>query len=103
MRAIAKKKRITFVDAYNPSLDWFKDGKRHTIDGALLNDLGNQKLAGLLCDQIFGRGNPDEKRRSAVHDAVMDKNFYWLNDFKIPNGVHVWSTLQSIRTQELPI
>ena len=90
MREIAKKKRITFVDAFNPSLDWYKDGNRHTIDGALLNDLGNRKLAKLLCDQIFGRGNPNEKRRSAVHEAVMDKNFYWLNDFKIPNGVHVY-------------
>ena len=20
----------------------------------------------------------------------MDKNFYWLNDFKVPNGVHVY-------------
>ena len=61
MRAIAKKKRINFVDAYNPSQTWFKSGKRHTIDGALLNDLGNQKLAKLLCDHIFGRGNPNEK------------------------------------------
>ena len=27
MRAIAKKKRIAFVDAFHPSLAWFKDGK----------------------------------------------------------------------------
>jgi len=90
MHEIAKKKRITFVNAYHPSLAWYKEGERHTIDGALLNEQGNQKLAKLLCDQIFGRGNPDEKRRSTVHEAVMDKNFYWLNDFKVPNGVHVY-------------
>ena len=31
-----------------------------------------------------------KKEGLPVHDAVMDKNFYWLNDFKIPNGVHVY-------------
>ena len=99
-----QKEEDHFVDAYHPSHSWYKDGNRHTIDGALLNDLGNQKLAKLLCDQIFGRGNPDEERRSAVHDAVMDKNFYWLNDFKMTQWSScVWSTLQSIRTQELSI
>ena len=90
MRKIAKKNRISFVDAFSSSSKWYEDGKRYTIDGALLNDLGNRKLADLLCDHIFGRGNPDEKKRDAIHDAVMDKNFYWLNDFKVPNGVHVY-------------
>ena len=90
MREIARKNRITFVDCYQPSLDWYNGGQRHTLDGALLNDLGNRKLANLLCDQIFGRGNPKPEKREAIHDAVMDKNFYWLNDFKVPNGVHVY-------------
>ncbi len=90
MREVARKNRITFVDAFTPSSQWYEEGKRHTVDGALLNDLGNSKLAALLCDQIFGRGNPKEEKREAIHQAVMDKNFYWLNDFKVPNGVHVY-------------
>lgn len=90
MQKIALQKRITFVDAFKPSLQWYQDRQRHTVDGALLNDLGNRKLASFLCDQIFGSGNPNEERRSAVREAVMDKNFYWINDFKVPNGVHVY-------------
>ena len=90
MQKIAKKMRITFVDAYKPSLQWYKGEDIHTVDGALLNDLGNRKLANLLCDRIFGEGNPKKNKREAIHDAVMDKNFYWLSDYKIPNGVHVY-------------
>ena len=31
-----------------------------------------------------------EAHREIVHAAVKDKNWFWINDFKIPNGVHVF-------------
>ena len=43
-----------------------------------------------LADSIFGKPNTRENIRSSVHSLVMEKNFYWLNDFKVPNGVHVY-------------
>ena len=90
MREVAKKNGILFVDAYSPSTKWYGDGQAHTVDGALLNDLGYRKLARLLADAIFGQGKPVAKLRPAVHKAVMEKNYYWLNDYKVPNGVHVY-------------
>ncbi|MBG31296.1 MAG: dehydrogenase [Opitutae bacterium] len=90
MREVAKKNSVPFVDAYSPSTKWYGDGKAHTVDGALLNDLGYRKLARLLADALFPVGNPATKLRPAVHRAVMDKNYYWLNDYKVPNGVHVY-------------
>jgi len=90
MREVALANKILFIDCFAPSQKWFRDGKRHTIDGALLNDYGYQKLAKYLSASIFKSNKPKENLRSQVHKVVMDKNFYWLNDFKVPNGVHVY-------------
>ena len=90
MRAVARENNVLFVDAFSPSSQWYSDGKAHTVDGALLNGLGYRKLASLLVDSLFQVENPSGNLRSAVHKAVMDKNIYWQNDFKVPNGVHVY-------------
>src|SRR5690606_18093294 len=50
-----------------------------------------RKLAQLLADEMFGNGGKkNEKYRQEVYEAVMEKNFMWHNDYKIPNGVHVY-------------
>ena len=90
MREIAQKNQVDFVDAYTPSLNWYVEGKAHSIDGALYNNHGYKKLSTFLTNSLFSKGQTDNKNRSRLHQAVMDKNFYWLNDFKVPNGVHVY-------------
>jgi len=90
MKSVAQSNSIIFIDAFTPSLEWYKDGKELSIDGALYNDDGYKKLATFLADSLFKQSNSNENLRSKVHKAVMDKNFYWLNDFKVPNGVHVY-------------
>ncbi|WP_424279294.1 PVC-type heme-binding CxxCH protein [Eudoraea sp.] len=92
MREIAKADSILFVDAFNPSSEWFnKEAENLTSDGFQLNDLGYQKFAKLLTDQIFGKNKSKaEENRNLVHEAVMDKNWYWHNDYKMPNGVHAF-------------
>jgi glucose/arabinose dehydrogenase/mono/diheme cytochrome c family protein len=90
MRQVAKQNKVLFVDAFSPSNNWYADGKPHTVDGALLNDLGYRKLVGFLADSLFQKAKPASRFRTAVHNAVMDKNYFWLNDYKVPNGVHVY-------------
>src|SRR5680860_1029342 len=52
---------------------------------------GAEKFAKFLADKIFGTDEAvAEANRKAVHDAVLDKNWFWHNDFKIPNGVHAY-------------
>jgi len=90
MKGVAQENKILFVDAFTPSLEWYKKGKALSIDGALYNDNGYKKLSVFLANSLF-KGQPtEEKNRVSLHKAVMDKNFYWLNDFKVPNGVHVY-------------
>lgn len=92
MKEVAEQHKVLFVDAFTPSLQWYKEtAVPLTIDGSQLNEEGYKKLGVLLADQIFGEGKPAaEKNRALVHDAVMEKNWMWLNDYKIPNGVHVY-------------
>ncbi len=92
MHEIARKHNITFVDLFTASRSWYAESESPlTIDGLQLNDIGYRQLAGFLADELFGAGNSArENRREAVHEAVMEKNWVWHNEFKIPNGVHVY-------------
>ncbi|MBD0258509.1 MAG: c-type cytochrome, partial [Cytophagales bacterium] len=48
-------------------------------------------FAALLADEVFGKTAPKAgAHREAVRAAVLEKDWMWHNDFKIPNGVHVF-------------
>ena len=92
MKEVAEQNKVLFVDAFAPSKQWYAESKEPlTIDGFQLNEEGYKKLALLLSDQIFGKvAAKAEANRNLVHDAVLEKNWMWHNDYKIPNGVHVY-------------
>ena len=99
MKEVAANNKVHFVDAFKPSKAWYDDiGSSDsggiealTIDGSQLNDAGYQKFSKLLADKVFGKDEPKaEVHRELVHAAVMEKNWMWQNDYKIPNGVHVY-------------
>lgn len=89
IKEIATKNNIPFVDVFTPSKKWFALDEPLTIDGAQLNDEGYKKLADLLVTKIFG-GKANRKSAQLVHEAVMEKNWFWQDDYKSPNGVHVF-------------
>ncbi|QIP14654.1 c-type cytochrome [Spirosoma aureum] len=84
--------QVLFVDAFTPSQQWYDTSAEPlTIDGSQLNEAGYKKLAVLLTDEVFGKtAAKAEANRALVHDAVLEKNWMWHNDYKIPNGVHVY-------------
>lgn len=92
MREVAVNNGVHFVDVFTPTLKWFKSTESPlTIDGAQLSDMGYARFAPLLSDLLFGKVEiKNEENRDAVHTAVLDKNWMWHNDYKIPNGVHVY-------------
>lgn len=92
MKEVADQNKVLFVDAFTPSQKWYADSKDDlTIDGSQLNEEGYKKLALLLSDNVFGKALPKaEANRKLVHEAVLEKNWMWHNDYKIPNGVHVY-------------
>lgn len=92
MREIASQENVLFLDAFEASKEWFDtEDQDITADGFQLNDFGYQKFAKLLADDFFGENQKKEEgSRSLVHDAVMEKNWFWHNEIKLPNGVHAW-------------
>ncbi|WP_162052976.1 PVC-type heme-binding CxxCH protein [Pontibacter pamirensis] len=92
MKEVAATNKVHFIDAYTPSKEWFNKSKEPlTIDGSQLNDAGYARFAKLLADRTFGKAaTKAEKHRAFVRAAVLEKNWMWHNDFKIPNGVHVY-------------
>ncbi|MCM4167224.1 hypothetical protein KCTC52924_02804 [Arenibacter antarcticus] len=92
MREVAAENKVLFLDAFTPTKKWYGTEKDNlTADGFQLNDFGYQKFATLLADGIFGKEKAvAEGNRNLVHDAVMEKNWFWHNDIKIPNGVHAY-------------
>jgi mono/diheme cytochrome c family protein/glucose/arabinose dehydrogenase len=92
MEEVARQNDVHFIDAFTPTKEWFAPGsKALTVDGSQLTDEGYARLAPLLADKTFGKAKVKaEKHRELVREAVMEKNWMWHNDFKIPNGVHVF-------------
>ncbi|MBC2839009.1 c-type cytochrome [Robiginitalea sp. SC105] len=89
MAAVAAEKDIPFVDVFHPSLQWFAGADNLTIDGLQLNDAGYRKLAAFLAEKVFGVTG-ELPGDGPLLAAVREKNWFWHNDFKIPNGVHVY-------------
>ena len=56
-----------------------------------MNDEGYKQLARFLADELFPKRDKRASRNEKlVREAVLEKNWMWHNDFKIPNGVHVF-------------
>ncbi len=91
MEEVADANQVPFIDVFTVTRKWFKESPEAlTIDGSQLNDAGYRRLASFLADQIAGSGDPEASRRTTIQAAVMEKNWMWHNDFKIPNGVHAY-------------
>ncbi len=91
MREVAAKYNVLFVDAFSPSSSWFRGGEQLTIDGLQLNEKGYQLFSSLLVNEVFGKSKAKAKAsKEKVKEAVLEKNWFWHNDYKVPNGVHVF-------------
>lgn len=90
IKKIALDNSIPFIDAFNESKNWYTSDEQHTIDGLQLNETGYEKLSNYLANQLFGATNESNPNQNLIKNAVNEKNWFWHNDFKIPNGVHVF-------------
>ena len=90
IKEIADKNQVTFVDVFAPTKKWFSRGNQLTIDGFQLTDKGYQKFANYLVNAIFGNTDSKSSHRKLVKEAVLEKNWFWHDDYKSPNGVHVF-------------
>ncbi|HIG31384.1 MAG TPA: c-type cytochrome [Verrucomicrobiales bacterium] len=89
---VAAEKKVGSIDLFSPSRNWFSEGsEKLTINGCHLGSNGYAKLAPLLADHLFGRSKPSTQENSELlRQAVLDKDWFWFNDYRMLNGVHVY-------------
>ncbi|MFY0651365.1 MAG: c-type cytochrome [Cyclobacteriaceae bacterium] len=92
MKEVAEADSVLFVDAFEPARSWYNSTEEDlTADGFQFNDLGYQKFAKFLANEVFGEKQIKlEQHRELVRNAVNEKNWFWIQDYKIPNGVHAY-------------
>jgi len=87
---VAQKNSILFIDAYTLS-EKLQSKEQITTDGYQLSDRGYELLSPLIVDELVDINHESNYNfKDIVIEAVKEKNWMWHNDYKIPNGVHVY-------------
>ncbi len=92
MQKVAAKHGVAFVDLFDPTLKLYGEEKQDfTINGFAATDFGDQQLALLLSDGIYGaKARASKADPESLRKAVLDKEYLWRNDYHILNGVHAY-------------
>ena len=88
MGEVAKAHGVSFVDLFTPSRQLYETSKAPlTIQGVHLNSEGNRRIAQVIERALFGEAPPrDEALLKRLRAAVVDKNFYWFNRYRVTDG-----------------
>jgi mono/diheme cytochrome c family protein len=88
IKEVAKAKKVAVIDIFNPMRNEFGNGPSLTVNGVHLNDAGYKALAPILMKSLFGKSAVS--KNDLLHKAVVDKDWFWRNDYRMLNGVHVY-------------
>jgi mono/diheme cytochrome c family protein/glucose/arabinose dehydrogenase len=91
MAEVAKAAGVEFVDLYEKTHKLYETlEKPFTRNGFLPNDEGYNILSGMIEEEVFGKLEAKPTADAAkVMAAIADKNWFWFNDYRMLNGVHV--------------
>jgi putative heme-binding domain-containing protein len=92
MAEVAKKNAVVFVDLFHPTRQAYaRSDKPLTINGVHLNTRGNEAVARIIDRALFGdEVKRDPKELEKIRQAVLDKNFYWFNRYRVLDGYNVY-------------
>jgi mono/diheme cytochrome c family protein/glucose/arabinose dehydrogenase len=88
---VAAMNKVEFIDVFTSTKALYPTLKSsYTRNGFLPNDQGYQHLGGLLADALYGKAKSVPKAPSkSLVAAVEDKCWFWFNEYRMLNGVHV--------------
>lgn len=92
MKRAARDNQVGFIDLFTPTRKLYaSELNPQTINGFALSNEGYANLATILADALYGESSSTSFANEAlVYEAVADKNWYWFNDYRMLNGVHVY-------------
>ncbi|MDA0813096.1 MAG: SGNH/GDSL hydrolase family protein, partial [Verrucomicrobia bacterium] len=89
MKKVAEQNGIDLIDLFTATN--VPSDEPRTINGFAPSDAGYRQLAPLLADGAFGKQERVSKADpELLRKAVIEKDWFWINDFHIVNGVHVY-------------
>lgn len=91
MSEVAAEKGIAFVDLFNPTRSLYvTEQEPLTINGIHLNSRGNQLLAEIIGEALFGVASVDWDKLAPLREAVLDKNYHWFSRYRVVDGYNVY-------------
>jgi putative heme-binding domain-containing protein len=100
MGEVAQSENVFFVDLFTPTLARFSQprGPKLTTNGIHLNDAGDRYVAGVAYQALFGETPPfDDQRLASLRAAINDKNWYWFNRYRTPDGYSTYGDRAFLR------
>ncbi|MFD2255644.1 PVC-type heme-binding CxxCH protein [Luteolibacter algae] len=91
MREISAAEGIDFIDLFAPTSELFAPtDSNYTSNGFLPNDEGYKFIGPILANGAFGEaGHKSKADPEELAKTIVNKNWFWTHDFRMPNGVHV--------------
>jgi putative heme-binding domain-containing protein len=106
VKAVAAKRKLAFVDVFNPTLHTFDKGSgKFTVGGFQMNEQGDRLLAAALYVKLFGAdptGTPGTSEFEKVRAAVIDKAWHHSQDYRMVNGWYVYGGRRTYDTETFP-
>ena len=92
MAQVAKSENVGFVNLFELTKKSAEEGGSvvKTPYGVVPDDEGYRFLGKALLEKLFAISEFEQPALEKVLAAVKDKNWYWMNDYRMPNGVHVY-------------
>jgi hypothetical protein len=94
MSEVAKANGVVCIDLFAPTQALYAQAKKPlTINGVHLTAEGNHRLAEVIDKALFaGQTEPqrDPKELERLRQAVVDKDFYWFNRYRVMDGFNVY-------------
>src|SRR5262249_4946363 len=93
MGDVAREAGVPFVDLFHPTRELYaKAEKPLTINGIHLAEQGNQVVAKMIDQTLFAAPAPqrDAQALEKLRQAVVDKNLYWFNRYRVLDGFNVY-------------
>jgi glucose/arabinose dehydrogenase len=90
MGEVAAKHNVAFVDLFTPTQKLFADGTAYTINGVHLNEAGNEAIAKIISNDLFGEAAIDADLVAKLRPAVNDKAEQWYLRYRTTDGFSVY-------------
>ena len=109
---VAKANDVLFVDLFGPTAQFGKElpgspARPITINGIHINAKGDMWLAVYAMDQLVKSPHPWEtgewwKTLEPLRKAVVDKDFYWFNRYRVTDGYSTYGDRAFLKFSEGP-